>query len=195
MIHRATVDEILVGGPVAPWQRFGLGVGEDRFAAVGGVRLRFADDDRAGITGWTLRDLRTTELDGLPTGRSAAAPPPPRPCPAEHPLGARAVDHVVAVTADLARTAAALGRAGLDERRRTDSMAFFAVGPALLELVQRPGADPPSLWGLVLVVDELDRPREHVGAARDAVQPGRRIATVRPGAGLGTAVALMTPRH
>ena len=34
---------------------------------------------------------------------------------------------------------------------------------------------------------------EHVGRIKDAVQPGRRIATVRDSAGLGLPVALMTP--
>jgi hypothetical protein len=32
-----------------------------------------------------------------------------------------------------------------------------------------------------------------LGAPRDAVQPGRRIATLRREAGLGPAVAFMTP--
>jgi hypothetical protein len=34
-----------------------------------------------------------------------------------------------------------------------------------------------------------------LGDIRDAVQPGRRIATVRREAGLGVPVALMTPRR
>jgi hypothetical protein len=45
------------------------------------------------------------------------------------------------------------------------------------------------------VVDDVDGlDPELVGAPKGAVQPGRRIATVRPEAGLGTAVAFMTPR-
>ena len=32
-----------------------------------------------------------------------------------------------------------------------------------------------------------------LGSPRDAVQPGRRIATLRPEAGLGPAIAFMTP--
>jgi hypothetical protein len=34
---------------------------------------------------------------------------------------------------------------------------------------------------------------ERVGSIRDAVQPGRRIATVRERAGLGIPVALISP--
>jgi hypothetical protein len=33
-----------------------------------------------------------------------------------------------------------------------------------------------------------------LGTPRDAVQPGRKIATLRPEAGLGPAIAFMTPQ-
>jgi hypothetical protein len=35
---------------------------------------------------------------------------------------------------------------------------------------------------------------ELLGTPRDAVQPGRKIATLRPAAGLGPAIAFMTPQ-
>jgi hypothetical protein len=73
-------------------------------------------------------------------------------------------------------------------------MAFLRLGPTILEVVER-GGDPPRLWGLVVVVPELEGLGPLVGPAKDAVQPGRRIATVTPEAGLGTALALMTPRR
>jgi hypothetical protein len=47
---------------------------------------------------------------------------------------------------------------------------------------------------VTFVVDDVDVVRAHVGPAKAAVQPGRRIATVREGAGLGLPVALITPR-
>jgi hypothetical protein len=47
------------------------------------------------------------------------------------------------------------------------------------------------------VVKELDalasRLGDRLGSIRDAVQPGRRIATLRESAGLGQAVAFMSP--
>jgi hypothetical protein len=51
---------------------------------------------------------------------------------------------------------------------------------------------------LALVVDDLDAAclrlgAELIGEPRDAVQPGRRIATLRPAAGVGIPIALMTP--
>lgn len=56
---------------------------------------------------------------------------------------------------------------------------------------------PARFWGLVLIVDDLDAAHELLGADRisapkDAVQPGRRIATIRTEVGLGMPVALMT---
>ncbi len=57
----------------------------------------------------------------------------------------------------------------------------------LVELVE---ADREGLWGITFVARDVDR---HPNA-KDAVQPGRRIATVRREAGLGCPVALITPR-
>ena len=58
-------------------------------------------------------------------------------------------------------------------------------------------AGPARFWGLVVTVADLDALAERLGpvlgSARPAVQPGRRIATARRAAGLGTRVAFMTP--
>jgi hypothetical protein len=152
-----------------------------------------------------VRGLPDGDLDGLITLGSDAPVREPAPASA-HPLGARAVDHVVVATPDLERTFAALERAGLERRRVREAgpnarQGFYVVGDAVLEVVgpREPDGDgPASFWGLVLVVDDLDAAAERLGpllgTPRDAVQPGRRIATVRREAGLGTAVALMTPR-
>jgi hypothetical protein len=67
----------------------------------------------------------------------------------------------------------------------------------VVEVVEADGR-APRLWGLVVVVADLDAAAEalgdRLGAVKDAVQPGRRIATVRREAGLSTPLALMTPR-
>ena len=72
-------------------------------------------------------------------------------------------------------------------------------GGLIVELVERPDlpAGPASFWGLVVIVDDIDAACELIGAERisppkDAVQPGRRIATIRADVGLGLPVALMT---
>jgi hypothetical protein len=148
-----------------------------------------------------VRGLPDGAIDGLAVHASDAAADS-----GTHPLGAIAVDHVVARTPDLERTLGALQDAGLDLRRVRDAgpdarQGFFNLGTAILEVAgpREPAGDgPASFWGLVLVVEDLDaavqRLGDLAGTPRDAVQPGRRIATVRREAGLGTAVALMTPR-
>ncbi len=153
--------------------------------------------------------MAATELDGLRTTSSERPPPVDRPA---HPNGVTALDHVVAISPDLDRTVVALERAGLDLRRVREEptpagaprQAFFRLGEAILEVVQEPaeateraGGDRPAFfWGLAFIAPDLDATvaslGEHVGEARDAVQPGRRIATLRRSAGLGLPVALMT---
>ena len=83
--------------------------------------------------------------------------------------------------------------------------AFFRIGEPILEVVEAPEGTsvardldgPARLWGLAFRVEDLDRTAATlgnlVGTPRDAVQPGRRIATLRPEAGLGPAIAFMTP--
>ena len=125
-----------------------------------------------------------------------------------HPNGAVAVDHVVAATPDVGRTLRALAAAGLEPRRVREAgetrQAFFVLSTALLEVAgpataaQDDPDGPARLWGLVVVVEDLDalaaRLGDELGTIRDAVQPGRRIATLRPQAGVSTALAFLTPR-
>jgi hypothetical protein len=51
---------------------------------------------------------------------------------------------------------------------------------------------------MTLVVDDLDAAArllgDRLGRIKEAVQPGRRIATVRQAAGIGVPLALMSPR-
>jgi len=179
---------------------------------VGGVRIRLAGPDAGrGISGWSLRDAESTELDGLPTVRSDRSPPDERPA---HPNGVAALDHVVAITPALDRTIPVLEEAGLELRRIREEptpagaprQAFFRLGATILELVQEPpeaiergGADRPAFfWGLAFVAPDLDATvaglGDRVSEIRTAVQPGRRIATLRRSAGLSVPVALITPR-
>ena len=157
-----------------------------------------------------MRGLDTTDLDGLPTSLSDA--PPREPAPA-HPNGVRSIDHLVVFTSDRARTAAALEAAGLRLRRMRDEptpaggghQAFFRLGEVVLEVIEYgersphsgETAEPARLWGLAFGVESLDIPAEllgdHLSEPRDAVQPGRRIATLRRSAGVSVPVAFMTP--
>jgi hypothetical protein len=146
-------------------------------------------DHGTGLTGWILSGDGPPAIDGIPTSWTQ-----------EVPDGSFLhLDHVVVMTDDVERTVAAMVDAGADERRRKRPpevpvpMAFVKLGDAVIEVAQ--GGGPTRLWGLTVVVDDLDRlDPALVGPAKDAVQPGRRIATVRREAGLQTAVAFMTPR-
>jgi hypothetical protein len=196
---RPELDEIVVADPPEAWEALGFTVA-DGAVALGGVRIRLGAGTGRGIVGWSLRGIGDdADLDGLPTAASEAPPPA---AASEHPIGALAVDHVVAMTPDFDRTLGKLRAAGLDHRKTRDAgngfrQAFFVVGPCLLEL-GGPADGDVRFWGLTLVVDDLDaaaaRLGERLGRVKDAVQPGRRIATLRREAGLSAPVALMTPR-
>ncbi|HKI67482.1 MAG TPA: hypothetical protein VJ989_09470 [Solirubrobacterales bacterium] len=207
----ATIDELTVADEPAAWEALGFAVEGDA-CVVGEVRIHLAGP-HAGerLVGWSLRDTGGVELDGLPTARSERPPPA---APPAHPNGLTAVDHVVAMTPALDRTVAALKLAGLDLRRIREEptpagaprQAFFRLGATILEVVQEPpeaieraGGDHPAFfWGLAFLAPDLDATvaslGDRVSEIRDAVQPGRRIATVRRSAGLALPVALISPR-
>jgi len=158
-----------------------------------------------GLVAWALSgvDDPPATVDGLTTERVD----PRSPAYAAHELGASAVDHVVVTTDDLERTSAAIAAATGCELRRIREVGrmrqgFHRIGRGglIVELVERPDvpAGPATFWGLVLIVDDLDAACDRIGSDRvgtpkGAVQPGRRIATVRDSVGLGLPLALMTP--
>ena len=166
---------------------------------LGGVEL-WLDAAGRGITGWTLRRITLHhDVDGLPTGVTTDPPPPEAP----HSNGAMRLDHVVVTTPDFDRTSAALEGAGIALRRVRDEggfrQGFRRLGPAILEIVEAPNMPPgpARFWGLVVVVADLvgvrARLAPHVGEIRDAVQPGRQIATLSETAGLSPRIAFMDP--
>jgi hypothetical protein len=200
------LTQLVVADDPATWERLGFAVAPDGTCQVGGVVVRLAGAGAGrGILSWSL-DGAPAAIDGL---AAAADEPPPGDCVA-HPNGARGLDHVVVATPDVARTFAALAAAGLELRRVRDAgsaerplrQGFYRIGEALLEVVGPPepaGDGPAAFWGLVTVVDDLDalaaRIAPHLGRPREAVQAGRRIATLRESAGSSVALAFMTPRN
>ncbi len=190
-----TIDELEIADEPAAWSGAGFDVREG-VCRVSRVRLRLAGrGERRGIVDWTLGEEVASE----------AAPP--------HPNGAVRVDHVVMLSPDLDRTVAELESEGFDLRRRREGdtpggstrQAFFRAGEPILEVVQAPEGTsvardpdgPARLWGLAFLVEDMEAAAgalgDLLGTPRDAVQPGRRIATLRPEAGLGPAIAFVTP--
>ncbi len=204
-----TLDELTVADPLDAWLACGFKLCGDT-CIVGDIRIRL---DRAGagrgLSGWSLRDISSTELDGLATKCSDRRPPDEAPV---HSNGVTALDHVVVMTPRLVCTVAALQRAGLELRRIREEptpagaprQAFFRLGTVILEVVQQPqeaigrrrGEQSAFFWGLAFMTPDLDASvaslGERVGEIRAAVQPGRRIATLRRSAGLGVPVALIS---
>jgi hypothetical protein len=206
-----TIDEILVGDEPGSWAAAGFLVDPDGTCRIGRVRVRLVG--RGGgkrILGWSLRGapaarLADGSLDGVPTTSSDEEP-----CePATHPNGSLHLDHIVLLTPDLPRTVDALGAIGLEVRGQRDTesygapmrQVFFRLGEVILELIGKPdepGAGAPGFFGLAITVDDLDRLAvdlgEHLGTIKDAVQDGRRIATLRhKDLGLSVATAFMSP--
>lgn len=181
----------------AAWERAGFALAGD-LLVVGSVSIRLG-----GEMGWTITGLPAAELDGLPTGIVYSFEEPE---PGEHPIGATRIDHLVVLTPALERTKVAFERAGIRCRRvREDGgpsgdmrQAFFRLGEVIVEVVEVPdGADEPTrFWGVTFAVADLESAVAGLGdlcsPARDAVQPGRRIATLKREAGLGLPVALIS---
>jgi hypothetical protein len=205
-VSRPALAGLVVADPPEVWEAIGFTV-EGGICRVGPVAVRLAGPERGrGIVAWSLRDAGSTDLDGLDT---AVADGPAEPG-AAHPNGVTGLDHLVVLTPSLERTGAALERAGMPLRRireagtadRPVRQGFRRIGDAVLELVESPDLDadaPARFWGLVFVARDLEalakRLGDRLGEARDAVQPGRRIATLRRSAGLGMPAAFMTPER
>jgi hypothetical protein len=204
------LDELRLSADSAAWAAAGFALDERGDAVqIGGTRLSFEprSGDSGAIAGWTLQGVGSGDLDGLPTTLAAASDPPP---PVQHPNTALQIDHLVIFTPQLERTIEAFEAAAVRCRRIREvgpadqqlRQAFFRLGEVIAEVVEVPdeqdGPDGAArFWGLTLTVADLERVvadlGEGVGTIRDAVQPGRRIATVRKEAGLGVPVALITP--
>ena len=161
-----TIAEIALADEPERWKSLGFSV-LDATVQVGSVRIALVGEDAGrGILEWSLRDVVSVELDGLPTtlagvpappmedpspaetgeGRRRTQPPSPHSEAHEHPNGITTIDHLVAMSPDLDRSVVALQAAGLDLRRIREQptpagaprQAFFRLGEVILELVQEP---------------------------------------------------------
>ncbi len=193
-----------IGGEPAPWQTIGLELDAGGRIPFANGALEFVPD-RQGIVGLVIDgiDHLPADLEGIPLRAG-------RPVPAiEHPVDAFELDHLVIMTDSLERTSQAVADGlGLERRRlretETVRQAFhrFAdqggVRGCIVEIVENERVRQPALFGLVLNLADIDAAAARLGPdllglPKPAVQPGRRIATVRAAAGLGVAVAFMSP--
>ena len=184
--------------------------------SIAGLGFRFlpelSDPSALGscVSGWTLvsdlvsgdRDLLS--VDGIATRVIAE---PVDAAQLTHALNVASIDHLVITTGSLDRTCGAITeQLGLPLKRIRDAghgvrQGFHRAGSIILEIVERPdlaSETAAEIWGVVFVVEDLDAAvawlgPDAIGAPRDAVQSGRRIASVKKEVGLGLPVALMSP--
>lgn len=194
----AELAALLVGDLPGIWRDLGFLLDGDT-CHVSGVR-HVLSGAGGGVLDWGIRDVDAPEIDGLHVGM---APLPAEPTP-PHPNGVVGLDHLVVATPDIDRTIAALEHVGVECRRTREAgrgmrQAFFKLGEVVLELVgpaASAGSGPPSLFGVAYTVADLDETAGILGPrlrpAKDAVQPGRRIATLDRGAGSRVAMAFMS---
>jgi hypothetical protein len=206
-----TIDAITVADPPEAWEAAGFTVDADGTCRVGHVRIELVGRDAGKrILGWRLRDIPegTTDIDGLPTTVAGTEPVAE---PAQHANGALLIDHIVISSPDVDRTIKAFEAIGIDARRtrHIDSsqygfearQVFFTLGEVILELIgadQPSGDDPARFFGLAHTVADIDAAAALLGPSlpnvKDAVQPGRRIATLRhKEVGVSIATAFMSP--
>ncbi len=189
----------------ALWGGMGFSVDAGGACQVGATTLHLVGTDGAAavLPAWTLRaPPGPAEVDGVPTRWTGTGPAPGGP----HANTATSVDHVVVRTPDTERTFRALQDVGMLLRRErtagTGSRAlrqgFFRHGEAIVEVIgplQGAGDGPATLWGLTILAADLDAAvallGERAGSVRPAVQPGRRIVTVRAEATGGLPLAFM----
>lgn len=202
----ARVEWLMVAGDVEVWRSLGLSIGDDGLVALFGTSLRLqpGSDGTPGLRGWSLSGIADdiTEIAGLPTQVVRQQ----HPVFAEHALGAVDLDHVVVFTGQMDVVSDAIEAATGCERKRVRELGairqgFHRIGRGglIVEVVEHADSDDRfgTFWGLVINVEDLDAAcsllgPERIGSPKDAVQPGRRIATISKDVGLGVPIALMS---
>ena len=185
------------------WRALGFTIDGEGVCAVDGVAIRLGSAGRK-ISGWAVSGVPGgVEVDGLPT-----VPAPPPADPSSHANGTVALDHLVVMSPDADRTIKALAAHGIEPRRQrhTDrygppyTQTFFRLGRPILELIGPAvpaGTEPARFYGVAFTVEDLHATSallgDRLGRVKDAVQPGRRIATLRREAGAGIPLAFMSP--
>ena len=213
------VVAITVGGRAAPWHDIGivsgllgdvrLNIDESLPVGLHHLDLVGCPTRASHIAGLPVVHVDDAQaLDTQVVGTQVVETVAPSNAAPQFVLHIVGVDHVVVLADDVRATCdeiAAQSGAPLKRVKEGDRgvQGFHRWGSVILEVVERrlvapnDSATTASYWGLVVVVDQIDEVATHlgpdvIGAPKPAVQPGRRIATVRSGAGLGVPLALMS---
>ena len=200
-----TIAELHVGDDPSAWERLGFHIENSR-CLIGATHVVFTEG-RRGIHSWVLRNSLSSQFGPIPT--SFTHDPVPEPAIA-HPNGSVAFHHVVLMVPEFDMGRAALTDAGVRIEQGqpfgSTENAMLRSAPKMgeieLELIGPESKDPSrdwELWGLVIAVDDIDATSELLGdllgQVKPAVQPHRRIATLKKEAELGVAVAFLSPEE
>ena len=200
----SVLKELVVGDDPGVWKEIGFTVEGDR-CRVGHVEVLFDPSVGKGIRKWTLVGEGDGDVDGVPTtwsddGVEATG--------GAHPNGIFEIDHVVLTTPDVQRTVGVLEGLGIMSKRQRETgtygapmlQTFFRVGQPILELIgpkEPMGEQPARFFGLAFTSEDLELTGKVMGEAlhpsKDAVQAGRRIATLDKSAGSTIGIAVMSP--
>ncbi|MCB1255926.1 MAG: hypothetical protein KDB26_02410 [Microthrixaceae bacterium] len=205
------LTSVAIGDAPGPWSSAGFGVDDSGAVHLGSTILDLQGGD-GGFLGLSFEPaLDTSDLDGIPL----FAPPPrytdfntARP---RNPNGIVTIDHIVVATTNCDESIASFEQAGFSQRgeRLTESFGmptrqtFFWAGQVIVELIGPVETDPTKqgptkIFGLALVSEDFDTTIEWLGdlagKPRRAIQPGRRIATIRTRElGISVPIAVMSP--
>jgi hypothetical protein len=204
------IVELVIGDAPKSWRDAGFAVDDDGCAQISTVRFRFVGDGSArGIHNWGVSGVSDGSIDGL---AGALVEPVATEAPS-HPNTTTSLDHIVIATADIDRTVCGFVAQGCEPRRERIGgsernpirQVFVRAGEVIIEIIGPPKpperaedrARPATFWGLAFTVADLEacaaRLADACGTPKDAVQPGRRIATLRHNAlGISVPTAFMS---
>lgn len=200
------IDAVVLGDEPGPWRDAGFVVDDDGVTSVGTTAIVCVGDGAPPrLRLWADDGPAPVDLDGIET---SSAREPRAGDRTSHPNRVVEIDHVVLASPDLDRTTEAFAALGVECRRIRDvpgsdpamQQRFFRLGPIVAEVVGTAGSrgdGPTAIWGLAFTVDDIDAAASRLGpvssAPKDAVQPGRRIATIRTrDLGISLPIALMS---
>lgn len=192
------IQRIVIGDEPDAWRGAGFTVVGNELT-LGKVVIELAGvESGRGVLGWSIAGV-TGEIDGLPmcsTTSEAMAIPSERRSASTNAVFA--IDHVVVETNDMDRTISAFAAVGMAERRSATMsthmgdrrQSFLWAGRVIIEVIgpvegkeSGQSTGTASIWGLALVSSNLQTTAhvldDKLSEPRDAVQPGRKIATVR----------------
>jgi hypothetical protein len=199
----SVLRELVVGDDPGVWKEIGFVVEGDR-CRVGHVDIVFDPTVGKGIRKWTLVGDGEGDVDGVPTTWSDDGVE----ATGAHPNGIFEIDHVVVTSPDVQRTVKVLESFGIMAKRQRETgtygspmlQTFFRVGQPILELIgpkEAMGDQPARFFGLAFTSEDLALTAKVIGDAlhpsKDAVQAGRKIATLDKSAGSTIGIAIMSP--